>query len=600
MPTLTLFVCVPATADSSKRPMEISAFSSSSSSSSILPPSKKTKRSKSGVGSENPNNTGSWVHSSPTDHGVTTRVPVATAQLREEAPQRGDAVDLRSSSHPLAEYSGTAPDIQDLLSRFGARADPSPFSSLTGTNVGRNVYGEVASMGHVGGGLDGMILNSLYQYSMQQQQEQLLQLQGGRGGFCDNSGLTHAPSSTMDESKLDHATVTSLFSSLATSRLSDGPHRQLMELNPTVLGYNRGQPAFPNHSTTNEHLIQELVAQARNDNTNLLGAAMNLTPNIHSLNPSAHQLSHLGLSTNMGSDPHRNIQSLLSTLAAQSNSSSALAGLTHPQLAAIASGNYQQQLTNSLLQQQLLLQQRLNAPNIPSAMGSSNGNFFHTTGRPDDTSALAMAMAQMASNPSSLFATAPSELRRDTSAGTASLSPRKEGLSSQPSSYTSAAAASISREDLNTTLTAVVPMDSPDDVDHLSTYQCLIRGQIQFFAATAKDASVSVQGRKKRVRIGQVGIQCRHCAHLPHRLRNRGAIYYPTHLSGVYQVVQNMSILHLIQSCQEIPAEIRAELQRVRGNRLDSAAGSGRKYWIIKFTELGLVEYDGGLFFRKT
>jgi hypothetical protein len=594
--------------------MENSSSSSSSSDSHPKPQSKKPKRNQSPSGSHNPDLRTSEILSSRTDE-VATRVPVAATlstqeggeRRRLEAPCRGDAVDVRS--HPLAEYSGTAPQIQDLLNRIAALEDPSRFASLTGANVGRNVYDGLDSAGQGTGGIDGTVLNSLYQYSVLQQHQELLQLQEGRGGggFSSN-GLIHASPSIMDESKLDHATITSLYSSLGSSQLNPGPHihQQLLEhLNPQVLGGFTGQAALPT-TNNNDHLIQELLAQARNDNSSLLRAAMNLSStNRQSLDPSIpHQLSHhhLGLSANMRSDPtNRNIQQLLSSLAAQSNNSSALAGLTHPQLAALAGGNYPNHLSSSLLQQQLLLQQRLNASNMPLAMGASDGNFFRTAGRSGDSNALAMAMAQMASNSSTAFATAPNELRRDPSAGTASLSPGEEEVSPPPSSHGSAAAAtSVSRDDLNTTVPAIVPMHSPDDVDHLSTYQCLIRGQIQFFTATAKDASVSVQGRKKRVRIGQVGIQCRHCAHLPHRLRNRGAIYYPTHLSGVYQVVQNMSILHLIQSCQEIPPEIRAELQRVRGNRLDTVAGSGRKYWIIKFTELGLVEYDSGLFFRKT
>jgi hypothetical protein len=46
----------------------------------------------------------------------------------------------------------------------------------------------------------------------------------------------------------------------------------------------------------------------------------------------------------------------------------------------------------------------------------------------------------------------------------------------------------------------------------LSAYQCLLRGQIEYFVATAGDAASTVKGRNVPIREGQVGIRCRHCA----------------------------------------------------------------------------------------
>ena len=70
------------------------------------------------------------------------------------------------------------------------------------------------------------------------------------------------------------------------------------------------------------------------------------------------------------------------------------------------------------------------------------------------------------------------------------------------------------------------------DDDSLTPYQCLARKQIQLFECTAKDVdSASSSGRSRRgVRVGQVGIRCRHCSHLPQRERARGSTYYPTKL----------------------------------------------------------------------
>ena len=145
-----------------------------------------------------------------------------------------------------------------------------------------------------------------------------------------------------------------------------------------------------------------------------------------------------------------------------------------------------------------------------------------------------------------------------------------------------------------------VPMHSDTDVHHLSKYQCLIRKQLEFFAAKRENAVFSVQGRKKPIRVGQVGIQCRHCCHLPHRTRGRGAVYYPVNLAGVYQAVQNMATVHLNQHCAEIPGEIRNELKSLRGKRDESASTGGKYYWTSKCEDVDIKEYADGIFFTNT
>jgi hypothetical protein len=133
------------------------------------------------------------------------------------------------------------------------------------------------------------------------------------------------------------------------------------------------------------------------------------------------------------------------------------------------------------------------------------------------------------------------------------------------------------------------PMHSDTDLHHLSKYQCLIRQQLEFFAAKPENAVFSVQGRKRPIRIGQVGIQCRHCCHLPHRSRGRGAVYYPVNLAGVYQAVQNMATVHLNQYCSEISDEIRSELKSLRGKRDESTSTGGKYYWTSKCEDVGIT-----------
>jgi len=89
-----------------------------------------------------------------------------------------------------------------------------------------------------------------------------------------------------------------------------------------------------------------------------------------------------------------------------------------------------------------------------------------------------------------------------------------------------------------------IPLALPNDAEHLSSYQVLLRKQLEFFVSEQADCETSVQGRKKGVQLGQVGLRCRHCAHInPVRLRGRGSIYYPQKLGGVYQAVSRKSVV---------------------------------------------------------
>ena len=63
--------------------------------------------------------------------------------------------------------------------------------------------------------------------------------------------------------------------------------------------------------------------------------------------------------------------------------------------------------------------------------------------------------------------------------------------------------------------------------------------------------------------------------------------------TGIYQAAQNMAGSHLCQSCQQIPAQIKAELQRLRGRR-DNASG-GKQYWADGCVALGVYETEQGL-----
>jgi len=136
----------------------------------------------------------------------------------------------------------------------------------------------------------------------------------------------------------------------------------------------------------------------------------------------------------------------------------------------------------------------------------------------------------------------------------------------------------------------------PRDEERLSDYQCLVRKQIQVFAAGPDDVDSHAQGRNKPIVLGQVGIRCRHCAGVSSHHRGRGSTYYPSKLLGLYQAAQNMASCHLCESCRSIPEPLKQELNVLRERK--SSAGGGKQYWADGAKALGLVEMEDRLRFQ--
>lgn len=137
------------------------------------------------------------------------------------------------------------------------------------------------------------------------------------------------------------------------------------------------------------------------------------------------------------------------------------------------------------------------------------------------------------------------------------------------------------------------------DEENLSTYQCLVRKQIELFEATQDELEANAQGRNKPILRGQVGIRCRHCGVLPVEKRKKGAVYFPSQLVGLYQTAQNMANSHLLKNCSNIPRDVREDLIRLREVRKahKSGAGGGREYWANGLRVQGVVEFDRRLRF---
>jgi hypothetical protein len=138
----------------------------------------------------------------------------------------------------------------------------------------------------------------------------------------------------------------------------------------------------------------------------------------------------------------------------------------------------------------------------------------------------------------------------------------------------------------------------PGDRLRLSSHQCLLRRQIQVFKATDDDLSTHTRGRNKPIMLGQVGIRCRHCAHLPVALRKKGSTYFPATLMGLYQAAQNMSTTHMQGACTEMSSSLKEELSSLVTTKVASSTG-GRPYWANSAASLGLVDTSDGIRFVR-
>ena len=148
---------------------------------------------------------------------------------------------------------------------------------------------------------------------------------------------------------------------------------------------------------------------------------------------------------------------------------------------------------------------------------------------------------------------------------------------------------------------------SPSDAQYLNPLHCFVRRHVAFFVANKDDIAAPSPGRKNRVHIGQVGIRCRRCAHLPLKNRVKRAICYPPSLSCVYHSISNMKFDHFT-TCRGLSVEDRAEFNHLRtncnrrggftSNGARGMSNSTAQYYHDSALLFGLVDTSQGIRFR--
>ena len=135
-----------------------------------------------------------------------------------------------------------------------------------------------------------------------------------------------------------------------------------------------------------------------------------------------------------------------------------------------------------------------------------------------------------------------------------------------------------------------VPLAVATDELFLSKYQCLLRKQIELCETKVLESNRKAQGRTVPVKIGQVGIRCRHCGARRGNERSKSCIYYPKSIDGIYQLAQFMCKEHFLKKCQYIPDNVKGQLASMQTTR--ARGFGGKKYWCDQVVNLGVYE-DG-------
>jgi hypothetical protein len=139
------------------------------------------------------------------------------------------------------------------------------------------------------------------------------------------------------------------------------------------------------------------------------------------------------------------------------------------------------------------------------------------------------------------------------------------------------------------------PLGIDEDVNWLSEFHCFVRSELlEVFRASPEDC----KARGISLLLGQVGIRCRHCAHLPMGARTVRSAAFPSSLSQIYQSFTMMLREHF-PNCGAVPAETRSTFVALRESPSQGAIDS-RNYWAYSAGRIGMADSDVGIVMRES
>lgn len=177
----------------------------------------------------------------------------------------------------------------------------------------------------------------------------------------------------------------------------------------------------------------------------------------------------------------------------------------------------------------------------------------------------------------------------------------------------------------------VVLLSTPDDRDWLSDLDCFVRKNLEVFVATREDvemmeninqnnANASFQGlfdRPHRVKEGQVGMRCIHCAALWHSKSVpmcNSAVFYPNMICDIFEYVREFQKLHLNcehgsakkvaddddsnvtnkNVCPNLPPSYKEQLESLN-ETVSSLNSMLKRYSVLSAKSLGFFDTNSGI-----
>ncbi|KAL3803121.1 hypothetical protein ACHAW5_001985 [Stephanodiscus triporus] len=132
----------------------------------------------------------------------------------------------------------------------------------------------------------------------------------------------------------------------------------------------------------------------------------------------------------------------------------------------------------------------------------------------------------------------------------------------------------------------------PEDEEHLTELHCFVRKHCVFiFCATKKHVGTPRRGRKKALRLGQIGIGCLYCRSISAEDKLKGSTYFPTCISGIYNATMIIQQRHF-PVCPSVSREDFCKYTKLKG--LTARSASTKEYWISAAKKKGLVDTSSG------
>ena len=138
----------------------------------------------------------------------------------------------------------------------------------------------------------------------------------------------------------------------------------------------------------------------------------------------------------------------------------------------------------------------------------------------------------------------------------------------------------IQDEYLQKWVPGAISLHTPEDDDVLSPLHCFMRRYcVEAFSATEEDVATPRYGKSHgfKVTVGQVGIRCLHCKHLPLDKRAERAVCYPSSLKNIYHSIETWQRRHS-SVCTHITPWVRKSIIDLM-EKSKTRAGGRRQYW---------------------